>query len=307
MTIGIAVGTLDRQCTRDVEGIDPRFELRQIVETALRRTSEQSHVSARRAGSRPEVLPVNEPRRSPIISKPFLSGSREGSQDHCNRGRDRRAGRRAGTRHPRRPRQGVFGPGSDPPAGVRTGSRARRARRRDRGGGSRSPRDADAHVRGRRRRLLRHEFLGASLSRAGARAGRRDGSGGEGRRRRARHLVNARRRQTVGAARERPDADPDGSLQSPALRCKRRSQRGVRQPEPAGDVPVDLVLLGQFHQLPRYGFDARARTACSHCACRWATRNCPASRPKTSGGVRTAFSGPATAMWARPSASPASI
>ena len=57
---------------------------------------------------------------------------------------------------------------------------------------SRRRREPEEGVRGRARRLLRHQLLGALLGREGEGAGQEHRRRGEGRRRQARHLVDAR-------------------------------------------------------------------------------------------------------------------
>ena len=133
-----------------------------------------------------------------------------------------------------------------------------------------------------------------------------------GRRRRRRpackhvDLVDARGHAQVGAAHRQPHADAAWAstrcrTSTPRARPNQRLHRARR----ADDVPADVVLLGE-PDLLRHGAEEGARTASSRSRCRWATRSCPASPPRTSASAPTASSRRAATSSARPSASPAS-
>ena len=96
-----------------------------------------------------------------------------------------------------------------------------------------------------------------------------------------------------------------GQVQGAALRRQGRGQSAVHRPRRADDVPADLVLLGQLHLL-RDGPQEEGRTASWPSPCRWATRSCRASPPRTSASAPTASSREGASSSARPSASPAS-
>ena len=148
----------------------------------------------------------------------------------------------------------------------------------------------------------RHELLGALLRREGKGAGEEHRRRREGRRRQARHLVDARRHAQADEARRQADADAAGEVPRAALRREGRGQRVLRGP--AGHVSRDVVLLGQpLHVRPRAEEGRRRQLQLGvPDGQREAGR---ASPPRTSARSRTASSRPASSTSARPSASPA--
>ena len=118
----------------------------------------------------------------------------------------------------------------------------------------RAMRGADARLRG-------HELLGTHVARSRAQAGR-DARRERPRARRSAHVVWSTLEDTRRflPADGTPHAGADGPLQRPALRCQGRGQPLLHRPRPAGDLPADLVLLGQPDPL-RHGAATRPRRA----------------------------------------------
>ena len=178
--------------------------------------------------------------------------------------------------------------------------------RRGRGRRRRRRREPEAAFARRLRRLLRHLLLGALLAGEGAGPG-----AGHGRRRRRTAGVKHVIWSTLEDTRKWVPLDDDrmptlhGQVQGAALRRQGRGRPVLHRPRRADDLPADLVLLGQPHPL-RHGPEEGRRTASSPSPCRWATRSCPGSPPRTSAGAPTASSRGARSSSARPSASPAS-
>ncbi len=111
-------------------------------------------------------------------------------------------------------------------------------------GRPRRRREPEEGVRGRARRLRRHQLLGALLRREGKGAGEEHRRGRQGRRRQARHLVDARRHAPVHGGRRQAHADAAGKVSRAALRRQGRSGRASSPGVPTTFL-VDVVLLGQ--------------------------------------------------------------
>ena len=110
-------------------------------------------------------------------------------------------------------------------------------------------------------------FWDALLAREGKRRRRAAmAEAAQGRRREARHLVDARGHAPVGSAQRRPHADADGPLQGPALRCARARPTPLHRRRRADDVPADVVLLGQLHPLRHGAEEGPGRRARDHAA-----------------------------------------
>ena len=145
------------------------------------------------------------------------------------------------------------------------GTGACRGRRGGRPGRPRRPGEPRARFRGRLRRVLRDELLGALLGREGDRAGRQHGRGGEGGG--VQHVIWSTLEDTreLRAARRRPDADAAGEVQGAALRrARRRPTRVFTRRGRADDVPAHRVLLGELHLLRRSDRSAARREARAH-------------------------------------------
>ena len=89
----------------------------------------------------------------------------------------------------------------------------------------------------------RHQLLGALLWREGKGAGQEHRRSRQGRRREARDLVDARRHAQADVGRRHAHADAAGA--STACRTSTPRPKPTRSSRPAGDVPGDVVLLGQ--------------------------------------------------------------
>ena len=84
-----------------------------------------------------------------------------------------------------------------------------------------------------------------------------------------RSITSSGRRSRTPAshpALRRPDADTDGEIQSPALRCQGRSRCDLHRARRADDVPADVVLLGQLHLLRNGSQEGSRRQAGDHAA-----------------------------------------
>ena len=170
---------------------------------------------------------------------------------------------------------------------------------------SRRRREPEEGVRGRVRRVRRHQLLGALLRREGEGAGQEHRRRRQGRRRQARDLVDARRHAQVHEA-------PTTS----ACRCCRRStacRTSTRRPKPtrtSPGVPTTFLVtsfywdnLYMFGLAPKKGDDGQLRAGRS----RWATRSWRASPAEDIGKVALRhLQGAARSTSARPSASSAS-
>ena len=115
---------------------------------------------------------------------------------------------------------------------------------RSRQGRSRRRREPEEGVRRRVRRVRRHQLLGALLRREGnqpqAQEHRR---GRQGRRREARHLVDARGHAQADEARRQADADAAGQVPVPHFDAK--AEANAYFAGAADDVLHGVVLLGQ--------------------------------------------------------------
>ena len=155
-------------------------------------------------------------------------------------------------------------------------------------------------------RVLRHVLLEAFLAGEGDRQRHQHGRGGQGRRRQARHLVDARRHAQVGAAERQSHAHAAGQIQG--VRTSTPRARPTSMFTKLG-LPVtflhDHVLLGQRHLL-RHGPAKGSRRQATRSRFRWATRKWPALPRGISASAPTASSRTAASGSARPWASPAS-
>ena len=181
------------------------------------------------------------------------------------------------------------------------------ARRRGRADGHRRSGQRPACVRRRLRRILRHLLLGPLLGRARRRGGRVDGRRGQGGRRPARDLVDARGHARLHAARRRPDADAAGQVQGAALRRQGRARTTSSPTRACRRRSCNTcVLLGELHLL-RHRARSAARTAVLALTIPMDDkRSCPGSPPRTSARSPTGSSRRPDAASDRRSASPAS-
>ena len=147
--------------------------------------------------------------------------------------------------------------------------------------------------------VLRDQFLGALLGREGKGPGQEHRRRGEGRRRQARHLVDARRHAQADGARRHADADAAGEIPRAALRREGGSRRVLRRP--ARHYLVTSFYWDNLYMFglgPEEGRRRRVRLGVPD----GRQASSPASRPRTSARSRTAFSRRDRSTSARPSA-----